>query len=442
MSFQQSVNLQPAPAVAGDFASGNPRASVLAGAGAFIAAALGAIVGRFAWADTTGLVSNSGGNGTLGFIHRDQQALISTYLAQNSNTVPSGFPVTLMNGGDFWASFAAGATRGQKVFASYEDGTAVAGTAGTAPTGGVVTGVIGGTAATSIIGVVGTASVGANCTGSISGTVLTVASAVGGVFRVGQTLSGPGGSSDPVTTGTTIVSLGTGTGGTGTYNVSVSQTSTSATITATDTNIDITAVTAGTVVAGRVLTEAGLALGTTIVAQISGTAGGAGVYSITGAAQHTASAAFTAPSNQLKAGTVTGVLHVGDVLSGTGVTTGTTITAQLTGTAGATGTYTVSASQYAASTTITATSTVLDVTAVTSGNLEAGDPISGSGVTTGTTITAQLSGATGGVGSYRVSAAQQAASTTITALGAQETAFYVASTCLPGELAKISTWGA
>lgn len=49
-----------------------------------------------------------------------------------------------------------------------------------------------------------------------------------------------------------------------------------------------------------------------------------------------------------------GVLYIGQVLSGSGVTSGTTITAFGTG-SGGTGTYTVSTSQTASSTTITAT---------------------------------------------------------------------------------------
>lgn len=50
-----------------------------------------------------------------------------------------------------------------------------------------------------------------------------------------------------------------------------------------------------------------------------------------------------------------GVLQAGMILSGSGVTAGTTIVGQLTGTAGSTGTYTVSASQSVGSTTITGT---------------------------------------------------------------------------------------
>jgi len=48
-----------------------------------------------------------------------------------------------------------------------------------------------------------------------------------------------------------------------------------------------------------------------------------------------------------------GTVDVGEVITGTGVTAGTVVLAQLTGSAGSTGTYTVSASQTVASTTIT-----------------------------------------------------------------------------------------
>ena len=57
--------------------------------------------------------------------------------------------------------------------------------------------------------------------------------------------------------------------------------------------------------------------------------------------------------------------------------------------------------------------TTLTVTAVTAGSLNVGDTISGSGVTSGTKITAFVSGS-GGAGTYTVSASQTVASTTIT----------------------------
>jgi hypothetical protein len=61
--------------------------------------------------------------------------------------------------------------------------------------------------------------------------------------------------------------------------------------------------------------------------------------------------------------------------------------------------------------------TVLTVTAVTSGILSVGQTISGSGVTAGTKITALGTGK-GGVGTYTVGTSQTAASTTITATSA------------------------
>jgi len=54
------------------------------------------------------------------------------------------------------------------------------------------------------------------------------------------------------------------------------------------------------------------------------------------------------------ASTPTGLIQVGDVLSGTGVTANTKIVVQLTGTAGGVGTYTVDTSQTVSATTITA----------------------------------------------------------------------------------------
>ena len=104
--FQTQVNLTPAPAVAGDFASANPRASVLAGPGGLVAGVGGVTVGKFAWVQPDGVTVESYGTGTAvpnGFVHRDQQALIQNYLQQSSMNIPVGFPVTLMRQGDFWA---------------------------------------------------------------------------------------------------------------------------------------------------------------------------------------------------------------------------------------------------------------------------------------------------------------------------------------------------
>ncbi len=128
MPFQTSVNLTQAPAVAGDFASANPRHSVLSVPGGFVAGAAGLTIGLFAWADSaTGTVLlNSGTGAPTGFVHRDLQALITTYLAEYGMTIPAGFGVgELFNGGDFWVkdAGASAVTIGMKAFANNTNGT-------------------------------------------------------------------------------------------------------------------------------------------------------------------------------------------------------------------------------------------------------------------------------------------------------------------------------
>jgi hypothetical protein len=112
-----------------------------------------------------------------------------------------------------------------------------------------------------------------------------------------------------------------------------------------------------------------------------------------------------------------GSLEVGQIITGTGVSAGTRILSFGTGTGGA-GTYNVNTVQTCTGNIGTAgvASTTLTVTAV-AGNtyLVAGQVLSGSGITNGTTITGQLTGTTGGIGTYTVSISQLAAATTITA---------------------------
>lgn len=139
MGFQKTINIQPAPAVEGDFASANPRASVLAGEGAFIADTAGVTVGRFAWADSSGLVTNAGAGAPTGFVHREQQALITAWLGETSMLVPEGLPITLHNEGDFWVKTLTVATVGQKVFASLTTGEVKTDAAGATVAGYVET---------------------------------------------------------------------------------------------------------------------------------------------------------------------------------------------------------------------------------------------------------------------------------------------------------------
>ena len=192
--FQRTVNLQQAAAVAGDFASANPRASVVGHEGTLVAGALGVTVARFAWATTAGLVSNTGVGKPTGFVHRRQgAALITTYLGETSNLIPKGFEVTLMLNGDYWVAPTAQVAVSQKVFANLGDGT-----------------IVGGAAGTTIAGFAGTASFATN--------VMTVTVATFGTVDVGDVVTSAG-----VAAGTTVVAQLTGTpGGVGTYSLSTS----------------------------------------------------------------------------------------------------------------------------------------------------------------------------------------------------------------------------
>lgn len=302
MPFQKTVNLYNPLAVAGDFASTNPRATYDASEGALVASLLGVTVGKFAWVDlaTNTLVSNAATSNSQpsGFVHRDQQGLITAYLGEASMVIPQGFPVTLHVSGDFFAKLTGSTpvTPGTALYVNFATGDVLA---GAAPTG-------------------------ASATGSIGSTF---------------------------------------------------------TATATGTSLAVTA--------------------------------------------------------------LTGYLSVGDTISGTGVPAGTTIVAQVSGTAGAAGTYTTSIVTTAAAATVTSFGSVLDVTAVASGVLNVGDSVSGTGVPTNATIASQVSGATGGVGIYTISipATAYAASTTITAAGGVSLTKWTAKNfAAVGELVKISTY--
>lgn len=289
--FQTFVNRDPSPAVQGDFASMNPRATALAGAGAFrsglgnnyLSAQNLAVITNFAWAqDFYAGAQKPVGASVLGFVANELQTNIP-FLAPGAGNNPTrfavenGFPVTLFTHGDFWALPVAPlngiVSAGDNVYARPYDGS---------PT------------------------------------------------------------NDPEAFSATGV-----------------QTAASSTMT-------VSAVTKGVLVPGMVITGAGVAANTSVVAQLTGTPGGAGTYQMsntTGFASTTissasvdtgfdwasntvADAAFTA---SIAAGTgimtVTavgsGALRVGLNISGSGVPANLFIVSQLTGTAGSTGTYQV-----------------------------------------------------------------------------------------------------
>lgn len=141
MAFQTSVATNPSPGIEGGFAGNNPYFSLITpDEGMFVAGDPGPIVGKFAFANTANGKVTSAHPGVatvrVGFLHRNHGVIANaTMLAGASLQVLPGTPVDLSDDGTFWARFAAGATIGHKVYASYSDGSvrsAATGSAGTA----------------------------------------------------------------------------------------------------------------------------------------------------------------------------------------------------------------------------------------------------------------------------------------------------------------------
>lgn len=283
MSFQKQVNAVPAPGIAGDFASTNPRHNALSGPGGFVAGAAGLACGRFAWADlaTFSVLNNFGSGAPNGFVHNAHQALITTYLGEASLVIPAGFMVgDLFDSGDFWVLNSTGAAviPGLKVYANNTTGEAssfaVTGTPTTAGTSTASTIAAGTNSFTASIAIpVAGATVGPGTVPAI----MTVTGSVTGTIYPGTILSGTG-----VATGTAIVAQLTGaTGGDGTYSVSIAQTVASTTVSGTYGLLTI----GGTVVSGYAVGQSLSAgsTGTIITANAANGsgltgAGGAGTY--------------------------------------------------------------------------------------------------------------------------------------------------------------------
>jgi hypothetical protein len=135
--------------------------------------------------------------------------------------------------------------------------------------------------------------------------------------------------------------------------------------TTSGTTLTASAVT-GTITAGMVLTSSSttnnptggfqsITEKATIVSQQTGVTGGAGTYTISSPQALSSAVSFTGTANILTVSAVaSGVIRVGQVISGTNVVVGSTIYANVSGTGGI-GTYLVTNTQTVASTTITAT---------------------------------------------------------------------------------------
>lgn len=294
MPFQSKVNTNQAPGVAGDFASTNPFSSVLATAGALVAPAGGLTVGNFAFVGPAGQVSQSYVSGwQIGFLGRNEQALITQFLGESSLVVPEGFPVTLFDGGDFFAYFADGATALATVYADEDTGAPQMQSTNSF---------------TGSVGFTGTGSL-ATVTGVGQLTLATVTAA--SIVTIGDVLSGTG-----VVSGTTITGLVSGTPSTvgAVYSLSTPPTTESAeAVTTASSVLNVTAVADGGLSVGQVISGSGVTAGTSIASFGTGV-GGIGTYNllIPGSVPfHTASETISGPSNIATGFTVSSVSLAG-----------------------------------------------------------------------------------------------------------------------------------
>lgn len=117
MALQKQVNIGLSSGVEGDFASTNPRHTLLAGKAQHRVGSTPVLVGGFAEIDaSTGLtVSTLTGKNPIGFVGlRDNIGVIVTWLADSTLQVQPGQGLTLFDKGDFYVRLA-GANYGDAV---------------------------------------------------------------------------------------------------------------------------------------------------------------------------------------------------------------------------------------------------------------------------------------------------------------------------------------
>lgn len=137
-----------------------------------------------------------------------------------------------------------------------------------------------------------------------------------------------------------------------------------------------------------------------------------------------------------------GTVVAGATISGSGIASGTKILAQLTGTTGGVGTYRVSIpEQTVASTTVSGTYGLLTIgTLTTTPTFAVGQQLTATGsVVAGTTITQSLTGSGGSGATLVVDNNTNVGSQVISAVSNVETKWIARSTGLPGEIVKISS---
>lgn len=350
--FPTQVNVLQAIGVEGDFSNpGDPIQTAFAPGGSFVAGINGVSVGAFVWQDpvSSQYLNNYGTGLPLGLVHRAQQGLITKFLGYATLVVPLGLPVTVMQQASLYLrnNGTVAATPGMKVYARNADGLATFNVTGTPPAGASCTG---GTLAKIVSASTGGALPTTNtCTASIAGNVLTVtAVGSGSVLGAGQTITGTGIDSSATVS---ITAQLTGTAGsTGTYQISqtYSEGVGSTTITMSGGGLTLTgANTTGVFAIGMVISGTNIPTGTTITGYGTGSAGGAGTYTVDRVAASAATASTITATNAMFLtvdSSSTGTWLLNDLLTGASVSAGTSISAtavqnaNLTGTGGA-GTY-------------------------------------------------------------------------------------------------------
>jgi hypothetical protein len=348
-------------------------------------------------------------------------------LGEATYVVNEGLPLSLFDEGDFWASFAAGAQPGQRVWADPGNGLPIAGGA-TAPELDAYTADagFGGTASQ---GFGGTASQGAAFTIAVATNVATVSAITDGWIDEGSVVTSAG------IAGVALGARLTGTvGGVGTFTFVHGDVAAEAGTAANDV-ATVSVVAQGALQVGSVIDGAGA--DAEVLAFLGAAAGGVGSYQVDTSAR-VAPGAVIAETDVVAVTVVAqGALQVGSVIDSAGADA--TVVAFGTG-AGGVGTYEVDTTEYIASAAVTAETDVLNVSAVTTGPIEPGDPVLSSSAAPDTYIVSQLTGTPGGVGTYRVTTENYFTSEAATS-EAVATPWLVNSPADAGELAKISTWG-
>lgn len=308
--FPTFVNSYPAPGAPGDFAGANIRASVIIGPNAFVASPGGVSVGQCAWGNPTSGIGSSyyQANSFLGFVHRDQQALITNFLGASGVGVVGGDMLTLQAQGDFWGFFTSGASAGQKVYADPVTGALSANTTGNSvtATGGA------GTIASNVLTVTTAPTAGALAIGQ----AFVMAGVPAGTYlKSGSGTSWTLANAD----GTAIPNVGTATSFTA-YGVQETQWFVAQPVTADASFtaslatpaagtafgvLTVTAIASGTLVPGQWISATGLS-GTAniqILEQLTGTAGSTGTY-LTNNVNYTIASTSTFAATQGKVGKI------------------------------------------------------------------------------------------------------------------------------------------